>query len=246
MKEISKYEPKRDVDHKIVCLCYGIDGVHHHFHQSIEITCLLEGNVDFYIGSQKFHMEEGQITFVPGYFIHYTKPGDKKTKAVVLIVPKRFYEEFDNFTGGATYFFLGDKEKNRPIKERLCELCDGIGQMNEILRIAYVEMIFGLILQNYKPVKIENTHNDLMAEIVGYIDEHYAEDLTLEKLSERFGYSKYYFSKLFNKNFNCNLSTYINSVRARAVDEKDTPDGKTKKIMDSGFNSLSTYYRAQK
>jgi two-component system response regulator YesN len=50
------------------------------------------------------------------------------------------------------------------------------------------------------------------------VDEHFNEDLTLDDLAKHFGYSKYYFSNLFNKHFKTNLKNYVNQVRiAKAV-----------------------------
>ena len=89
-------------------------------------------------------------------------------------------------------------------------------------------------------------NNDLMAEVIRYVDEHYNEKLTLDGLAAHFGYSKYYFSRLFNRTFNCSLTSYVNSVRARAVDEKHGSGKKTDIIIESGFGTLSSYYRTVK
>lgn len=245
-----EYEAERDVDHTVNCVYRTVDCVYPHFHQSIEITYLLRGKVDFYIGGEKYPVEAGQIAFVPSYCTHGSRNegGGEESFAVVLIVPRKYYEEFERETGNASYFLLGDREKNRKIGERLVELADGIGEMGELLVKAYTNMIFGLIAKEYEPVRRKNAHDGLMIEIIRYIDAHYEEELTLDRLSSHFGYSKYYFSRLFNKTFNCNLNTYVNSVRARAVLERSGKDagGKTKAILESGFNSLSAFYRTRK
>ena len=244
-----RYEAERDVVHAVNCVFRPVGAVRPHFHQSIEITCLLRGKADFYIGGERFSAQAGQIVFVPAYYTHASNTAEDSGEepfAVVLIVPKKYYEEFERETDNASYFFLGDAEKNRMICERLQELAAGIGDMGELLVRAYVNMIFGFIAREYEPVLLKGTHDSLMLEIIRFIDEHYDEELTLAQLSLEFGYSKYYFSRLFNRTFRCNLNTYINSVRARAVYEKTGTGKKTKAIFESGFNSLSTYYRTQK
>ena len=242
------YEAERDVAHKVNCVYRAVDEVLPHFHQSIEITLLLRGSAEFYVGGEKFSLRAGQIMFVPAYCTHSAAraSGSGETYAAVLIVPKQYYEEFERETDGASYFLLGDGEKNRTVAARITELADGIGEMSELLVKAYVNMIFGLIAKEYEPVRLSNTHDELMLGIIRYIDEHYGEELSLERLSLEFGYSKYYFSRLFNKTFRCNLNTYINSVRARSVRQNAETGKKTKAILESGFNSLSTYYRTQK
>ena len=52
-------------------------------------------------------------------------------------------------------------------------------------------------------------------EALNYIDEHYAEPLSLDSISSVFGYNKYYFSRLFNTYIGENLNNYINMVRIR-------------------------------
>ncbi len=243
------YEAERDVVHTINCKYRPMSYMRPHFHQSIEITYLIDGKMDFCIGAEHFPLEAGQLTFVPSYFAHYgcSLPNpDNPAQAAVLIVPKHFYEEFESMTGNASYFYLPDKEKNKPIAARLLELADGIDGMNDFLVKAYTDMIFGLIAQNYEPVTLKHTHNNLMLEIIEYIDEHYDEPLTLDTLSSHFGYSKFYFSKLFNRTFNCNINSYINSVRARAVSKYSGDGKKTDIIIESGFNTPSSYYRSKK
>lgn len=249
MDKSARYEAQRDVVHTVNCGYRDINRIHPHFHQSIEITYLLKGQVDFHIGANCFPMREGQISFVPGYFAHYTDRQDEttgNTLAAVLIIPKKYCEEFYRETGNESYFFLGDAERNERIGKLITELADGIDGMNELLVKAYVNMILGLIRQNYEPVCLKNANNDLMLQIIEYIDAHYDERLTLSSLAYRFGYSKYYFSRLFNRTFNCNLNAYVNSVRARAVGEKKGGGKITEIIIESGFNTLSSYYRTIK
>lgn len=249
MKLLGRYEAERDVVHTVNCVYRDIDYISPHFHQSIEISYMLNGKTNFHIGSHCFAMEKGDITFVPEYYVHYAQGAAaprEKTKAAVLIVPKKYYEEFTAATGNATYFFLDDKRINERIGKLITELADGIDNMSELLIKAYTNMIFGLIARDYRPVKLEKTNNDLMLQIIRYIDEHYKDDLTLDVLANEFGYSKYYFSRLFNRNFSCNLSSYVNSVRARAVSENTDGSKKTEIIIKSGFNTLSSYYRSKR
>ena len=85
-------------------------------------------------------------------------------------------------------------------------------------------------------------NNSLVRKIIEYIDTNYDEEITLTSLSEYFGYSKYYFSAFFNKNFGCNLNSYLNNVRINKIENEH--GSKTENILNCGFKTLSTYYRA--
>ena len=128
----------------------------------------------------------------------------------------------------------------------MIKLANAINTSSEFVVRAYTDLILGLIAEKYEPAKVGGGNNDLMAEVIRYVDEHYNEKLTLDGLAAHFGYSKYYFSRLFNRTFNCSLTSYVNSVRARAVDEKHGSGKKTDIIIESGFGTLSSYYRTVK
>ena len=52
-----------------------------------------------------------------------------------------------------------------------------------------------------------------VVEIKSYIDEHYAEKISLDELSRRFFIDKYYLTKIFRSQFGLNISTYIRNIR---------------------------------
>ena len=52
-------------------------------------------------------------------------------------------------------------------------------------------------------------------EIISYIDFHYMEDLTLNRLAEMFNISKTYLSNLFRRETGVTLTEYIHQVRMR-------------------------------
>lgn len=239
------YEAERDVVHDLNCMKRTIRRILPHFHQAIEITCILKGSSEFFIGDKSMVLHEGQMFFVPPYTRHRSFT-EVHCEGVVLIIPKKYYEDFEAEMGDATYSFLLDVEKNKPLRQLLEQCYDDVDHLNELMRKAYANMVLGMICRSYTPEKKVKDHDDISLDIIHYVEEHYAENITLESISQHFGYSKYYFSRLFNRLFNCTLNSYINSVRLRAIEEMPNDENKTKKIIEAGFNSLSSYYRAKK
>ena len=239
------YESERDVVHNLHCINRENRGILPHFHQSIEIGCILKGSSQVFIGNQSMLLSEGRIFFAPPYTNHYSICDDS-FEFVMLVIPKKYYEDFIDEMGDRTYSFLPDVEKNKPIRALLETLRDDIGNLNELMRKAYANMVLGLIARTYEPESIQSKQNDVSLDIIQYIDEHYADKITLDEISRHFGYSKYYFSRLFNRLFHCSLNSYVNAVRLRAIEEMPDEESKTKKITDVGFNSLSSYYRSKR
>ncbi len=85
--------------------------------------------------------------------------------------------------------------------------------------------------------------DDLILSVKNYIDQHYAEELSLEFLADQVHLSCSYLSKLFKKELGQNLSTYILNVRldhAKAL--LRTTDRKTYEIAESVGISDPVYF----
>lgn len=65
--------------------------------------------------------------------------------------------------------------------------------------------------KNQKAVMGQNNAIVKMAQ--EYIEEHYAESLTLTEIAERMGISGGYLSTLFNQNVQCGFTEYLNGIR---------------------------------
>ena len=247
MKQISFYEPLRDVEHNLDCNLRSLAcSIEPHFHQAIEISCILAGEIDFTVGAQTRTVRAGDITFVPPYVVHSSSKSEL-CDAAVLIIPRAFYADFEGMMGDGGFSFLCERTANEKIIALVTELADRIATgdaINGILLRSYADRVLGLIADTYAPEQIDRKHSELILRIIDYIDTHYAEELTLSSLAAHFGYSKYYFSRLFHATFHCSLPAYVGAVRARRV--AAAKGKKSDRIFDAGFGSLSAYYRAKK
>jgi len=81
-----------------------------------------------------------------------------------------------------------------------------------------------------------------------YINDHYAEDLSLNELAAMIGMSPSAFSRFFKQRTNRTLTSYINDIRlgvaARAL--VDSTQNISEICFSSGFNNLSNFNRAFK
>ena len=83
--------------------------------------------------------------------------------------------------------------------------------------------------------------------LLGYIDQHYMENLTLEDMASYAGFSKFHFSRLFKQYTKDTFTDYLNQRRIRAAEEllaAPPPDTSITEIaMRCGFSSISTFNR---
>ncbi|MFR1983998.1 MAG: helix-turn-helix domain-containing protein [Christensenellaceae bacterium] len=85
---------------------------------------------------------------------------------------------------------------------------------------------------------------DFMRRVLFFIQEHLTENITLASVAASVGYSENYFSALFHRCFHTNFRTYLGRMRvnfAAYLIKQGTPI--LSAAMDSGFNSLATFYQ---
>lgn len=81
-----------------------------------------------------------------------------------------------------------------------------------------------------------------------YIRVHSREDLNLEDLAAKSGFSKYYFSRLFKQITGMSFVDYLNACRISNVEKllTDPANSLTDIAMETGFNNISTFNRVFK
>jgi len=235
------YEPQRDIENRISYRAYANSSVQLHYHRSIELVYVLKGSISVNCGTA-YTAEKDDIAFFPSGYPH-SLTSIEPSHTITFMIP---YSYFKDFAGGIPIFAkLDDKPINRRILSFISEANRHIRQQPNVFLKSYIDLILATITHNYMPISCSEKCHSFIIPIISYINENYKEKITLEDISRHFGYSKHYFSRLFNKFIGCNLSTYINTLRSSAAKESFS-SGKTKKtasILESGFNCTSTFYR---
>ena len=118
------------------------------------------------------------------------------------------------------------------------------------MKIGFATMLLGIMKKHYPMHKKESQRQTkLLFGVVEYINLHYSENITLESLSQNFGYEKTYLSKIINRFLGMNLREYLNRYRVMMVNriKKQRPDATLREISElCGFESANTFYRAYK
>ena len=114
---------------------------------------------------------------------------------------------------------------------------------------AYVHMILAHVFTEM-PMIDKNAigSDDLIYSSVAYVAKNYGSQITLEKMANDLGVSKYILSRMFAKTFHCNFSKYVNGVRLNnAVTElENSQDSITNICLNCGFESQRTFNRVFK
>ena len=87
-----------------------------------------------------------------------------------------------------------------------------------------------------------------LQDLLSYLDEHYADNITLEFAASRMNFSNSHFSKTFKKLMGINFVTYLNLVRVERAASQLRNTGKkiTDVALSCGFNNIRTFNRVFK
>lgn len=246
-----------------------------HFHSSIEIVYVISGEIKATLNGQIYNVKQKNFLIVPSYTIHayvtevssksyiFTIPLDtissfksilsKKTFASLLVENPHYYKELIHCLDSiCTLSQLSIIVENDSKEDTSCFADANLpNDMDSLLHEntvkGYTYAFLGLLIKQVGLIDIQNTKiTSLAQDILIYLQDNYLKLLSLEDISERFGYSKSRFSHIFNEYFGCKLVEYINGLRCRyaleLLQEKSTTI--TDIAFASGFDSTRTFYRA--
>lgn len=191
-----------------------------HWHRSIEIFALFEGELEFYINELKYPLKPGEFMLVNSNEIHSIH-AKKKNFTVVLQIPldtfKKYYtdERFIYFSHSSR---LQDEEVMRVI-DHMYEVYKEKKIGYELKVQSFFYQLLYLLVSKYREEDVDeemvksNKKLSKLSQITAYMKDNYNKDLSLESLAKTFGYSPTYLSRIFQKYAKMNYKTYLDNLR---------------------------------
>lgn len=229
-----------------------------HWHLSSELLFCVSGSLIVWKGSKKYVLYPNDIILINPNEIHSTQSPDDNY-ILVIQFPLSFLQKISDGSFYKSLVFnlntpdCKDKSNHLVVVLKgLVEVCDKKESIvnNLHLRSGIYELL-ARIFEYYteKPTsdnKIESTDLVLLGNITGYIQENYKERLTLSDISEKFGYSSSYFSKLFSNKMNLTFSEYLQQLRLNEANNQllNSDDSLIDIALYSGFSTYRNFYNA--
>lgn len=228
--------------HAAVCNCMGA-----HFHRSTEMLFVREGAMRVVINGVERRVTAGEFSVVNGYDVHYYESEGNSSVYVLLFGDSYLNESV--FKGKSFENFPPANGKHEMIFRLLDFYYENVKEMNFLMRQGFISSVLGLVVESDGLTDRKKNEPNTFTEILSYIEAHCRDDLKLEELARRFGYTKNYFSMIFNKLTGKHFREYLNELRIEKMsklkqENKDVTV--TFAALSSGFCSLNSYYRAVK
>ncbi|WP_033170785.1 AraC family transcriptional regulator [Selenomonas sp. ND2010] len=238
-----------------------------HYHDFHKIILFLDGNVDYVIEGKTYHLTARDVVFVSAGEIH--RPiflsGSADYERIVIYVSPSFLERWQQqdpqhndlsqcfsqarATASVMHQAPGTSHDLLFHMDKLEKTAHGEGFANglftEILFIEFMILI-NRLLEGHELAGLENaSYDQKIQDVLAYINQHLAEDLSIDTLATHTYTSKFYLMRKFKANTGYALHQYIRSKRlllARDMLRSDMPIAQI--AGEVGFADYSTFSRA--
>lgn len=269
-RQAAKFTTRQTMQSKDFELYYYNDSnfkrVSLHSHDFYEFYFFLYGDACLEMEIGTYELKSGDIIILPPNIKH-TITGDtssKPYKRFVLWLNEEYYNSFacdspdysyilnENIKNNH-YIFSFDEITYTSFQTILFTLLDEI-HAERFAKKSYIKLyintlllLFNRTLYEQQHLSNNNSSQDILTNIIEYIDANLDKDLSLDRLSAHFFVSKYYISHIFQENVGISLHQYIlknrlkaccNAIINNAIISKD--------YRLYGFKDYSTFYRAFK
>ena len=226
-----------------------------HLHKDLELVYVLEGEVLLSTNNLALSVKQGEFALIlPNQAHSYTTP--RFSKAYVVVFSQDFVPEFAkhvNGKQGSPLFTVSDEVKDFVIKNLVnanyTTNSSEIAKPEVKLRLSAVfNLVCAEYLSNTNLTVSKKKAVELYSNIIEYVSSHFTEEISLDTLAEYLGYEKHYVSRYFNKCFDTNFRTFVNSYRINLAKQLLLIDNA--KITDisiqCGFGSIRSFNRTFK
>lgn len=212
---------------------------------NIVILYVLKNNLQIITNSRLVTLKQNDIILINQNSDYQCKKNDS-----LFVSYKIYSNELKNVLNNKRYTFICDSTKEwnsnydkirKILSEILVVLYNRPTYMSVKLNQLYYDLIF-ILLNDFSVEQTSDNFSDKEV-LMQYIDYHYQEDLSLEKISEDFHMSSQYFSKYFKKHIGIPYLKYLTDIRLQyALNDVICTNKKFLSIaMDYGFANVGSF-----
>jgi AraC-like DNA-binding protein/mannose-6-phosphate isomerase-like protein (cupin superfamily) len=242
-----------------------MEGYAPHQHSALEILIPVENEYTVIINKKSYTLHPGDILFIPRFSIHEILPVTGGSRFIYMFNMEPLSSFYDSAFLDVVLLepCLMNKQNHGRIYERIYS---GFMEINDIYfpsGIFWEYSIYAILINILTTIGGEYYHalsaNSQTSQekhyeyyqkftgLLSYIDAHYGENLTLEKMASYIGFSKYHFSRLFKEHTNSTFYDYLSRKRIQAAQEMLLAgESITSIAFQTGFNNPASFSRCFK
>lgn len=195
----------------------------HCYKEYVEILHVRQGQLTCFIREKHCLLQKGEIVVINPNEA-YSVTAESMSDVLVLQISAAFLKGYISRISkkGENLF----RNQNKEAEDTMASILNEMAEIFEKKEFAYEFELLGnfyqllyQLLKGYCVIDkksaeaVHNTGQKRLAEILNYMQENYAEEITLESLAEEFGFSPVYLSKMFKKYGDMNFKQYLQKIR---------------------------------
>jgi len=227
-----------------------------HNHDFYEIYMFSRGDSEYIVEGNTYTLEPGDIIIIRRNEMHrvYHKSQSEYERTVIEVYPSFFVE---NGCQEYEHPFANTEQEGNKINAELARktgLTDAFARLKHycrdtrdtsapVCRGTVVEILY--LISQITAFLRDDTHDDLVKQILLYINNNFTDTINLDSLSERFFVSKYHICKIFKSGTGHTVHSYVTRKRITRVREL-RKQGKSisEAAYLAGFGNYTSFYRA--
>lgn len=189
-----------------------------HYHSSFEVYYLEQGTCWYFIDKKSYRLTEGDIALIPAGVIHKTSYETKKSSRSLFSCAESMIPESVREILSWIPYFPKTKETAGLVENLFRQIQKEYENPDEysmdVIRTRVSELFLLIARESKKPHQ-EKQESPIVEKAVGYIREHYRENVTLQNVAERCYVSREHLSRIFKKETGFGFNEYLNLFRLK-------------------------------
>lgn len=215
-----------------------------HLHRFLELTYVMEGELEITINGQAELMRAGDMAFVfPNHPHSYSRRGHNR--AAVFIIANGYIPSvvpIIDHNVAKRYVFTPDRYVTEVLTR--CLLQPEQPDAWEIKATVYL-LMHAFLREN----SLEPNHRadaDLLQRMLGYVSENFRNNISMAGMAAELGYDRQYLSRKLNEMLRMSFRAYLNLYRIDFATTllKETEMGITSIALEAGFQNTRSFNRA--
>ena len=221
-----------------------------HVHGAIEFAIGLGGITKIIIRDKIYDLTEGRIIFFDRFVPHNYRYL-KGSQCYVVVISPSFLDARSGLKG-ISFPTVMEKNDSFEILKQFLDSAYSFRDINDLTyKCGFVNMFSSAMTVLY-PHTVNETNvkaEETAIEIVQYINDHFREDISIDHIAHKFGYSPNYLSSIFNNYVGMSFRDHLNRCRISEymVLRGSSPELTVAQAAEQvGFQNMKTFYNAMK
>lgn len=238
-----------------------------HWHEEMEIIYVVEGNIDIGLNHEIHTLNTRDILMIGPGEVHHFLDGQETRKILVVQFGMALLDQSFSIFGDRRFVTplidCNNAEQSlhavhKKLEAQILQILDEYQSRKEGYRLTMKARLFDMMVvllrevawesysvteKNRRLIRLERLQN-----VFQYVEEHYSQELSLEKAANVANFSVFHFTRFFKESTGMTFGDYVSSYRIGKAEVllKNTEESVTEIAFKLGFNSIKTFNRVFK